>query len=102
MKILNLFAPLSPTESTSDMGFPAAPLLEAALSKALLHPNIVSGWVACCAQRGLLRLHLLSDECASGSLPAQSAPHYPPSPAAHNHIAWLCRCPPMHGASARA
>ncbi|PRW61273.1 Serine threonine- kinase CTR1 [Chlorella sorokiniana] len=41
VKILNLFTPLSPTESTSDVGFPAAPLLEAALSKALLHPNIV-------------------------------------------------------------
>lgn len=42
VKILNLFAPLSPTGSTnSDAGFPAAPLLEAALSKALLHPNIV-------------------------------------------------------------
>jgi len=48
VKILNLFAPLSPTGASSDAGFPAAPLLEAALSKALLHPNIVGGLRGLC------------------------------------------------------
>lgn len=49
VKVLDLYAPLS-TAGGSGSTFSAAPLLEAALSKALLHPNIVSGLAACCAQ----------------------------------------------------
>lgn len=41
VKILNLHAPLSPGGGGGASEFAAAPLLEAALSKALLHPNIV-------------------------------------------------------------
>lgn len=41
VKVLDLYAPLSSPGGPSTE-FPAAPLLEAALSKALMHPNIVS------------------------------------------------------------
>ena len=49
VKVLDLYAPLSPAGGSSST-FSAAPLLEGALSKALLHPNIVSGLAACYAQ----------------------------------------------------
>ena len=62
VKVLDLYAPLSPAGGSSST-FSAAPLLEGALSKALLHPNIVSGLAACCAQH---------HACARGCNPGMS------------------------------
>ncbi len=59
VKILDLHAPLSPAGGSSST-FPTAPLLEAALSKALLHPNIVGGLRGlCCMWCALLHMKYL-------------------------------------------